>query len=36
VKGKGVAFMEDTVLWHYRAARGEEFDRALAELETTE
>ena len=36
VKGKGVAFMEDTVLWHYRAARGKEFDRALAELETTE
>lgn len=33
VKGKGVSFMEDTVLWHYRTARGEEFDRALAELE---
>lgn len=34
VKGKGVSFMENTVLWHYRTARGEEFDRALAELET--
>jgi transketolase len=35
VKGKGVSFMENTVLWHYRTARGEEFDRALAELEKT-
>jgi transketolase len=32
-KGKGVSFMENTVLWHYRTAKGEEFDRALAELE---
>jgi transketolase len=32
-KGKGVSFMENTVLWHYRTARGEEFNRALAELE---
>lgn len=32
-KGKGVSFMENSVLWHYRTARGEEFDRALAELE---
>ncbi|MBL8086759.1 MAG: transketolase [Chthonomonas sp.] len=32
-KGKGVSFMENTVLWHYRTARGHEFDRALAELE---
>lgn len=32
VKGKGVSFMENTVLWHYRTARGEEFDRAMAEL----
>ncbi len=34
-KGKGVSFMENAVLWHYRTARGEEFDRALAELERT-
>lgn len=34
VKGKGVSFMEaDKVLWHYRCARGEEFDAALKELE---
>ena len=35
VKGKGVSFMENTVLWHYRTARGDEFDRALKELETS-
>jgi transketolase len=34
-KGKGVSFMENTVLWHYRTARGQEFDRALAELEAS-
>ena len=33
VKGKGVSFMENTVLWHYRTARGEEFDAAMKELE---
>jgi transketolase len=32
-KGKGVSFMEHSVLWHYRTARGEEFAAALAELE---
>lgn len=32
-KGKGVSFMENTVLWHYRTARGEEFAAALEELE---
>ena len=32
-KGKGVSFMENTVLWHYRTARGAEFDAALNELE---
>ena len=32
-KGKGVSFMEGSVLWHYRAARGEEFESALRELE---
>ncbi len=33
VKGKGVSFMENTVLWHYRTARGEEYDAARRELE---
>lgn len=32
-KGKGVSFMENAVLWHYRIPRGAEFDAALAELE---
>jgi len=31
-KGKGVSFMENSVLWHYRAPVGDEYDRALAEL----
>ena len=33
-KGKGVSFMEDSVLWHYRIPRGTEFEAALAELES--
>lgn len=33
VKGKGVSFMEHSVLWHYRTARGEEYEAALKELE---
>ncbi|MCK9375628.1 MAG: transketolase [Syntrophobacterales bacterium] len=32
-KGKGISFMENTVLWHYRSPQGEEFEAALAELE---
>jgi transketolase len=32
VKGKGVSFMEQTVLWHYRVPEGDEFDAAMAEL----
>jgi len=33
IKGKGVSFMENTVLWHYRSPMGDEFDAALKELE---
>lgn len=33
VKGKGVSFMEGSVLWHYRSPQGDELARALAELE---
>lgn len=33
IKGKGVSFMEDSLLWHYRTPRGEEYDRAVRELE---
>ena len=32
VKGKGVSFMENSVLWHYRTARGAELQEALEEL----
>lgn len=31
-KGKGVSFMENSVLWHYRTARGEEYAAAVKEL----
>lgn len=33
VKGKGVSFMEHSVLWHYRTPQGEEYAAAVAELE---
>ena len=33
IKGKGVTFMEHSVLWHYRPPDGDEYERALAELE---
>jgi len=33
VKGKGVSFMENNILWHYRDPQGEDFDAALRELE---
>jgi transketolase len=33
IKGKGVSFMENKLLWHYRSSpQGEEFEAALAEL----
>ena len=32
IKGKGVSFMENSVLWHYRSPQGDEFTRALREL----
>jgi len=32
VKGKGVSFMENKLLWHYRAPDQEEMTKALAEL----
>lgn len=31
-KGKGVSFMENAVLWHYRTAQGDELEAARAEL----
>jgi len=32
VKGKGVSFMEDQLLWHYRSPDDKEFEAALIEL----
>ncbi|MEL7538068.1 MAG: transketolase [Pseudomonadota bacterium] len=32
-KGKGVSFMENSVLWHYRTPQGEEYDAAVEELD---
>jgi len=33
IKGKGVSFMEDQTLWHYRSPQGDEYDAAISELE---
>lgn len=33
VKGKGVSFMENNILWHYRDPQGELFEQALKEVE---
>jgi transketolase len=32
LKGKGVCFMEDELLWHYRCPDAEEYDKAVREL----
>ena len=32
IKGKGVSFMENSVLWHYRAPDNSELERALREI----
>jgi transketolase len=34
VKGKGVSYMENVPIWHYRAPNKEEYYRAIDELET--
>lgn len=33
IKGKGVSFMENNLLWHYRDPQGEYYERAICELE---
>jgi len=35
-KGKGVSFMENAVLWHYRNAQGDELAAAIAELDAAD
>ena len=32
IKGKGVSFMENNTLWHYRSPQGEEFNSAFREI----
>ena len=32
IKGKGVSFMENNLLWHYRDPQGEDYMNALSEL----
>lgn len=33
VKGKGVSFMENNNLWHYRDPQGADYDNAITKLE---
>lgn len=33
VKGKGISFMENQILWHYRDPQGDDYDNAVRELE---
>lgn len=33
IKGKGVSFMENNLLWHYRDPQGEDYKKAIEELE---
>lgn len=33
IKGKGVSFMENNVLWHYKTPKGEDYQKAALELE---
>jgi transketolase len=32
IKGKGVSFMQDVAIWHYRSPTVEEYEKALSEL----
>jgi len=36
VKGKGVSFMEESIVWHYRPPTGEDYESALNELNEIE
>ena len=33
IKGKGISFMENKLLWHYRDPQGEDYENAVKELE---
>lgn len=34
-KGKGISFMENNVVWHYRDPQGEDYENAIRELEAS-
>jgi len=36
IKGYGVSFMENQVLWHYRSPQGQEYNDAIKEVENNE
>lgn len=36
VKGKGISFMENNIIWHYRSPQGEDYSNALQEMEDNE
>jgi transketolase len=33
IKGKGVSFMENSIEWHYKTPKGEQFKQAIKDLE---
>ena len=33
VKGKGVSFMENQLLWHYKSPNEEQYNQAIKEIE---
>jgi transketolase len=33
IKGKGISFMENQVLWHYKSPQGDDYNNAIKELE---
>lgn len=35
IKGKGISFMENNILWHYRAPQGDDYVNAIKELEAS-
>jgi transketolase len=34
IKGKGVSFMEDNIVWHYRSPQDQEYEDAIKEIKT--
>src|SRR3990167_9078103 len=36
VKGKGISYMEDTAIWHYRSPNEREYQKAMEEIDAIE